>query len=250
MRCGTGADIVNADLVDRVAEDCELVSRRLSRDPYTGAEAQHESEVEPDSLTVGRTTVATFQVGRRFSGAADNIGFAVSRDDGRTWRSGLLPGLTRASVPAGANERASDPVVAYDAVESRLADRDARTGRADHATDRQSLDRRPQLGRPVTAIEGILGERHHLRQELDRVRQRPLQPPPRPVLPRLHGHAPLRPAGGDHVDRRRRDVVAPVGIPVTDAVGAFPVIRQSGELVVVYLWSGSRLGSSVSSTAQ
>ncbi len=38
----------------------------------------------------------------------------------------------------------------------------------------------------------------------------------------------------------------PVGIPVTDAVGAFPVIRQSGELVVVYLWSGNRLGSSVS----
>ena len=38
----------------------------------------------------------------------------------------------------------------------------------------------------------------------------------------------------------------PVGIPVTDAVGAFPVIRQSGELVVVYLWNGRRLGSSVS----
>ena len=73
-----GADIVNADLVDRVAADCELVGRRLSRDPYTAPEAQHESEVEPDSLTVGRTTVATFQVGRRFSGAADNIGFAVS----------------------------------------------------------------------------------------------------------------------------------------------------------------------------
>ena len=116
VRCGGGADLVNADLVDRVTLDCELVGRRLSRDPYTGDEAQHESEVEPDSFTFGRTTVATFQVGRRFSGAADNIGFAVSTDDGRTWRSGLLPGLTRASVPAGASERASDPVVAYDAV--------------------------------------------------------------------------------------------------------------------------------------
>src|SRR5262249_3725094 len=36
-------------------------------------------------------------------------------DDGATWRSGLLPGLTEESVPAGVNERASDPAVAYDA---------------------------------------------------------------------------------------------------------------------------------------
>src|SRR3990170_11122 len=114
-RCGAGTDVVNADLLDTVAGDCELVGRRLSRDPYTNPESQHESEVEPDSFTFGRTTVATFQVGRRFDGGATNIGFAVTSDDGRTWRNGLLPGLTRTSVPAGQNERASDPVVAYDA---------------------------------------------------------------------------------------------------------------------------------------
>ena len=113
--CGGGADLVNADLLDRVSTDCELVGRRLSRDPYTNSESQHETEVEPDSLTVGRTTVATFQVGRRFDGGATNIGFTVSNDDGRTWRNGLLPGLTRASEPPGPSLRASDPVVAYDA---------------------------------------------------------------------------------------------------------------------------------------
>jgi hypothetical protein len=38
----------------------------------------------------------------------------------------------------------------------------------------------------------------------------------------------------------------PVGIPVTDAVGAFPVIRPNGELVVVTLVGTRRIGSSVS----
>ena len=62
VRCGSGLDVVNADLTDRVARDCELVGRRLSRDPYRYPGAQHETEVEPDSFTFGRTTVATFQV--------------------------------------------------------------------------------------------------------------------------------------------------------------------------------------------
>ena len=118
VRCGTGLDVVNADLPDTVASDCELVGRRLSRDPYRSDGAQHETEVEPDSFTFGRTTVATFQVGRRFDGAATNVGFAVTTNDGASWRSGLLPGLTVASRPAGANARASDPVVAYDAAHS------------------------------------------------------------------------------------------------------------------------------------
>ena len=91
VQCGAGADVVNADPLDTVAGDCELVARRLSRDPYTNTDSQHETEVEPDSFTFGRRTVATFQVGRRFDGAATNIGYAVTENDGRTWTSGLLP---------------------------------------------------------------------------------------------------------------------------------------------------------------
>ena len=68
--CGAGTDVVNADLIDKVARDCEIVGRRLSRDPYASTDAQHETEVEPDSFTFGRTTVATFQAGRRVDGAA------------------------------------------------------------------------------------------------------------------------------------------------------------------------------------
>jgi RTX calcium-binding nonapeptide repeat (4 copies)/BNR/Asp-box repeat len=115
VTCGTGRDIVTADRGDRVAADCEIVSRRLSRDPYTLVRAQHETEVEPDSFAFDSTVVATFQVGRIANGGALNTGFATSRDGGRTWVSGLLPALTTSSRPAGTFERASDPVVAYDA---------------------------------------------------------------------------------------------------------------------------------------
>ena len=30
VKCGRGADVVNADLSDRIAKDCELVTRRIS----------------------------------------------------------------------------------------------------------------------------------------------------------------------------------------------------------------------------
>ena len=106
----------HADPLDRVAADCELVSRRISSDPYGNPESQHETEVEPDSLTVGSTTVAAFQVGRRFDGGAANIGFARSVDGGRTWRSGFLPSLANASSPPGPNVLVSDTVVAHDGV--------------------------------------------------------------------------------------------------------------------------------------
>jgi hypothetical protein len=115
ISCGPGRDIVSVDARDRVASDCEVVSTRIHRDRHRNADSQHESEVEPDSLTVGATTVAVFQVGRNHSGGAASIGFATSRDEGRTWSEGILPGLTVNTVPRGPSTRASDPVVAYDA---------------------------------------------------------------------------------------------------------------------------------------
>jgi hypothetical protein len=115
VSCGTGRDVVAADLRDRIRADCEIVSRRIHRDRHANPESQHETEAEPDSLTVGATTVALFQVGRNRSGGAASIGFATTRDGGRTWREGLLPGLTANTQPPGPSARASDPVLAYDA---------------------------------------------------------------------------------------------------------------------------------------
>ncbi len=114
--CGPGLDLVTADLTDRVDRACEVVARQLSRDQYRNPESQHATEVEPDSYAFGSTIVSVFQVGRIRDGAAANIGFATSRDAGRTWRSGLLPSLTSNSAPAGEWERASDPVIGFDAV--------------------------------------------------------------------------------------------------------------------------------------
>jgi hypothetical protein len=115
VRCGPGRfDLVNADLSDRVASDCETVARVIARDPYRAA-AQHATIAEPDSLSWGRTIVAAYQSGRFRDGGAVNTGWATSRDGGRTWRSGTLPALTVSSRPAGRWQRASDPVVAYDA---------------------------------------------------------------------------------------------------------------------------------------
>jgi BNR repeat-like domain len=114
--CGAGVDIVSADATDKVASSCEIVSRRLSVDPYQNADSQHETAVEPDSFAWGDTVVAAFQVGRRAAGAASNIGTAVSRDDGRTWTRALLPGTTGNASPPGPELAASDPSVTYDAV--------------------------------------------------------------------------------------------------------------------------------------
>jgi hypothetical protein len=115
VSCGPGSDLVAADSTDRLAADCEVVSRRISVDPYSAGGALHASEAEPDSFSWGSTVVAAFQVARFQNGGAQNIGFAVSRDEGRTWTSGLLPGLTVRSRPQGGFARASDPSVAYDA---------------------------------------------------------------------------------------------------------------------------------------
>lgn len=104
--CGAGADLVNADLSDAVARDCELVVRRLSRDVTSDYPAQHETQVEPDSLAWGRTVVVAFQSGRLPSGGAAAIGWSATKNAGESWRSGFL---------GRAAERVSDPVVAYDA---------------------------------------------------------------------------------------------------------------------------------------
>ena len=116
VSCGEGTDVVNAELGDRVAADCEIVGRQLSRDTFVDARAQHDTQVEPSSFAWGSTMVAVFQSGRYLTGgSAARIGFATSTDGARTWRSGFLPGQTVFSSPAGEDEVATDPVVTYDA---------------------------------------------------------------------------------------------------------------------------------------
>ena len=249
VRCGTGRDVVNADPPDRVAGDCELVGRRLSRDPYTTADSQHETEVEPDSFTFGRTTVATFQVGRRLDGAATNIGYAVTRNDGSTWRSGLLPGLTVASSPAGDNQRASDPVVAYDALHGAWL---ISTLALDGGTTRLAINRSSDGSTWSSALvaaeervtEGIAFDKNWVACD-------------NTPTSTFYGRCYVV-----FTHSSDRDMLAvtwsddggvtwslPADIGVRPAVGVFPAIRPTGELVVVYLWETGRFGIGASRSA-
>src|SRR6185437_5850831 len=63
VACDRGTDVVSADLSDKVAGDCEVVSRRLSVDPYANRDSQHETAVEPDNFAFGNTVVAAYQLG-------------------------------------------------------------------------------------------------------------------------------------------------------------------------------------------
>jgi hypothetical protein len=238
-RCGSGLDVVNADLTDTVARDCELVGRRLSRDPYQSTDAQHEAEVEPDSFTFGRTTVATFQVGRRVDGGATNVGYAVTTDDGATWRSGLLPGLTVASVPAGPNQRASDPVVAFDAAHGTWL---ISTLALDGETTRLAVNRSPNGATWSASLaaaeengaggdEGIGFDKNWV--ACDNTQTSPFYG--RCYLVYTHS------ADRDMLGVRWSDDGGltwsqAVDIGARPAVGVFPAIRPTGELVVVYLW--------------
>jgi hypothetical protein len=115
VTCGKGRDVVNADAADRIAKDCEVVSRRIALDSLLGAPGQHRTHVESSAAANGSTVVSVFQTGRFQDGGAAAIGWATSTNGGLNWRAGLLPGVTSFSPLPGPSPRASDPVVAYDA---------------------------------------------------------------------------------------------------------------------------------------
>jgi hypothetical protein len=108
-----GASLALAALLATSATGATAPPLRLVRvavDRTATSLAQHATIVEPDAVASGTRIVSTFQVGRYFGGSSGRIGFARSTDAGRTWRSGLLPGV---GVPSS---QASDPVVAFDAL--------------------------------------------------------------------------------------------------------------------------------------
>lgn len=88
---------------------------KISQDTYTNSTSQHKTQVEPDTFSYGNTIVMATQTGRFYDGGASNIAWAASQDGGTTWVSGNLPGITKHDNPSNPYNRASDPVVAYNA---------------------------------------------------------------------------------------------------------------------------------------
>jgi hypothetical protein len=87
---------------------------KLSTDTFHNSDSDHHTEVEPDTFAWGSTIVTGFQVARVPDGGGADIGFATSTDAGKTWTSGLLPGLTD-NYKGGSFTAASDAAVAYNA---------------------------------------------------------------------------------------------------------------------------------------
>ena len=158
--CGTGRDIVTADTSDVVQRDCEVVSRQISSDRTTDPIGQHATQAEPDTFAFGSTIVSVFQSGRAFGGGAVAIGFSTSRDAGATWRTGLLPGVSDSSPQPGPSERASDPVVAYDALHGTWLT--AALGISERTNSYYLYVNRSQNGvtwsTPVAAVTGSTGD--------------------------------------------------------------------------------------------
>ena len=105
-----------------LASAAQAAVSTIASDPFTqatcaaSATTNHQTMVEPDTFSNGSTIVAAYQVGRIYDGGACAIGVATSTNNGGTWTSGLLPGMTKWTAAApGTNDRATDPSVAYDA---------------------------------------------------------------------------------------------------------------------------------------
>jgi hypothetical protein len=95
-------------------------SIHITTDPFTAATCKasattnHHTIVEPDTYSNGSTIVAAYQVGRIYDGGACAAGFSTSSNNGASWTSGLLPGLTK-YTGGGTFARVTDEAVAYDA---------------------------------------------------------------------------------------------------------------------------------------
>src|SRR5215211_5821718 len=105
-----------ATLASAVAANAAVPTTRVFTDPFTNATSQHRAIVEPDTFAFGSTLVAATQSGRFFDGGASGIGVATTTDNGATWSSSTLSGITTHQPGGtGAFDRVSDPSVAFDA---------------------------------------------------------------------------------------------------------------------------------------
>jgi hypothetical protein len=101
-----------AALVLSLAASASIPILRIATDPFTNSTSQHKAVVEPDSFFFGSTGVAAAQSGRFTDGGSSGIVFARSIDNGASYTSGTLPGIT--VFQGGPFARVTDPSVAHD----------------------------------------------------------------------------------------------------------------------------------------
>jgi hypothetical protein len=106
------ASTATAALVLSLAAGATIPVLKIGTDPFTNSTSQHKTVVEPDSFFFGSTGVAAAQAGRFFDGGASGIVFARSVDNGASYSTGTLPGIT--VFQGGTFARVTDPSVAHD----------------------------------------------------------------------------------------------------------------------------------------
>jgi hypothetical protein len=142
-------------LLAGTAAHANVAVTQVSADPYADAQAQHRTEVEPDTFAFGSTIVSAFQVGRVSGGGSSNVGWARSGDGGSTWTQGFLPGIT--TNAGGTYGQVSDASVAYDARHSVwLISSLGINGSAVNVLTSRSTDGGLTWGNPVTTATGSL----------------------------------------------------------------------------------------------
>jgi len=104
-----------AALTATMVAGANVALTQIAVDPFTNATSQHKTIVEPDTFSAGSTIVAAAQFGRFNDGGASDIGYSTSTNNGVSWTSGVMPGITPYTTPSGPYARVSDPSVAYDA---------------------------------------------------------------------------------------------------------------------------------------
>jgi hypothetical protein len=111
---GTGASATHTTTFTLTVNGTGPSLIKVSTDPFTDTDAQHATEVEPDTYAFGSTVVAAHQTGRVYGGGSSDIGWETSTDSGATWHNGFLPGIT-VNSGGGSYAQVSDASVAYDA---------------------------------------------------------------------------------------------------------------------------------------
>lgn len=111
---GTGASATHTTTFTLTVNGTGPSLVKVSSDPFTDTDAQHATEVEPDTYSFGTTVVAAHQTGRVYGGGSSDIGWETSTDSGATWHNGFLPGIT-VNSGGGTYAQVSDAAVAYDA---------------------------------------------------------------------------------------------------------------------------------------
>jgi hypothetical protein len=110
---GVAAATVVAIVIAAPGAYANVTLTRLGTDTFTNTTSQHATQVEPDTYSFGSTIVMATQTGRFTDGGSSDIAFATSTNNGASWTSGNLPGIT--TFAGGTFNRVSDPAVAFDA---------------------------------------------------------------------------------------------------------------------------------------